>query len=385
MYQESKEGIPHFANKAVVWKLLHTKLREGKSFYLFCRHQGNDLQVNVMDGVTEVVQEGEFGWANHAPYRADVLLRRGNEPPVAIEIIRTSEPSESKIRDAAQKGIDLYEIEGRYRPFSDQGLKVLRAHIAPRNRKAHERFTQRMIDLYGQIANPQSLDDGFIRVVKNWRGSLDQHDQARLDEWAEFSKKFADLRNEIRQQHVFCLRCEKPLQPFEGGKGFSYSSMAVHRPSGGCGSVHLCQACEFAIRGGWDEVFPDDAMEWLPRDDCAACQRVHTEHAEELLRKYGPGPVGYVVNGRTVSREEFLGLMALLKWVAVETSACLARKNVSAQHIREFHRMTEEEITRMQEAVYSGSEDINDVSLRPATAYGGALPPCLLSLVTTRE
>ena len=75
--------------------------------------------VNLLDNVSEVIEEGEFGWAVSAPYRADVLLRRTNEPPIAIEIVHRNPPEQSKLNEAARLGIDLYCIEGGYPPLSE--------------------------------------------------------------------------------------------------------------------------------------------------------------------------------------------------------------------------------------------------------------------------
>ena len=76
-----------------------------------------------------------------------------------------------------------------------------------------------MVDLYAAVANPSVIDDGFIRVVKNWRGSLDQHDMAKREALEERQKRFAYLRNEIRQGHVYCLRCKKDNELIDSGTG----------------------------------------------------------------------------------------------------------------------------------------------------------------------
>ncbi len=377
---QNTEGIPHFANKSVARKWLENRLRQGRAAYLFYDHEDGPGMVNLLDGVSEVIEEGEFGWADHAPYRADVLLRRANEPPSALEIVHTHPPEYRKLSEAARLGIDLYEIEGGHPPFSEKGLKVLATHIAPANRRPHRDFNSRMIDLYDRIANPSSLDDGFIRVVKNWRGSLDQHDHAKRDEMEETEKKFARLRSEIRQQHVFCARCKKPNELIDGDKGFRYSSILAHRPNGGCGRIHLCQGCEFEIRGGWHGVFPSDAVEWWPRDDCPDCRDVDQAHEDERDRRFAPGPTGYIVEGRTVSREEFLGLLTLLDWTAVIASEYLDWAGAGEQRLREFQYITRDSIAQLIETVYSGTDAPNDADLRPAGIFGGTLPPCPLTL-----
>ena len=191
------EGIPHFANKAVLRKRLDTLQKHSEDFYIFYDHEGGLYMSAVLNGVTEVMLEGEFGWANQAPYRADVLLKRGKEPLSAIEITHTSEPSGSKLREAARLGIDVYEIEGGQPPFSEHGLRVLKAHIAPQNWKAHRQYTQRMIDLYARVSDPPTLDDGFIEVVKNWRGSLDQHYAAKREELGS-----VDIWTAVQSRHV---------------------------------------------------------------------------------------------------------------------------------------------------------------------------------------
>lgn len=376
---ENKEGIPHFANKAMMWKALDLRLKAGRPLHIFYDHEGGRGMVNVLDGVVEAVQEGEFGWASQAPYRADILLRRNDAPPTAIEITHTSSPSPDKLQEAARLGIDVYEVEGGYPPFSDKGLTVLKAHIAPCNRNAHRQFTQRMIDLYASVANPSAIDDGFIRVVKNWRGSLDQHDMAKWEALEERRKEFTFLRNEIRQGHVYCLRCKNDNELIDSGTGFSYSSTPVHRPNGGCGFVHLCDKCTFEIRGGWDGVPAEDTDEWQPRDDCTKCQESIQSHEEEWERRLAPGPVGYVVDGRTVSREHFLGLLTLIDLTSVMACEYLNLTGVSAQDVNEFRYIITSSISELNEAVRSGVNDPNDSAFQPVGFFGGSMPPCPLA------
>lgn len=180
---ENVEGIPHFANKSVIRKWLDTRLRENLPTFLFFENADGFMMANIMDGISEVVEEGEWGWRNRAPYRADVLLKdnRG-QPRVALEVVHHHSVDAEKLFDADQRSLDVYEIEGGYPPFSKKGLKVLRGHVASRNRVKHRLFTQRIIDLYGAICNPPTLENGFLRVVKDWHGSLDQHDQRRYDD-----------------------------------------------------------------------------------------------------------------------------------------------------------------------------------------------------------
>ena len=80
--------------------------------HIFYDHDDGRGRVNVLDGVVEAVQEGEFGWASQAPYRADILLRGDDAPSTAIEMTHTSPPSPDKLREAARLGIDVYEVEG---------------------------------------------------------------------------------------------------------------------------------------------------------------------------------------------------------------------------------------------------------------------------------
>ena len=375
---ENKEGIPHFANKAMMWKWLDTRLKIGSPLYIFYDHEGSRGMVNVLDGVVEAVQEGEFGWASQAPYRADVLLRRDDAPPTVIEITHTSPPISDKLHEAARLGIDVYEVEGGQPPFSDKGLAVLKAHIAPCNRKAHRQFTQRMIDLYASVANPPNIDDGFIRVIKNWRGSFDQHVMAKREALEERQKEFASLRNEIRQGHVYCLRCKMTNELIDGGKGFSYSSIPVHRPNGGCGYVHLCDKCAFEIRGGWDGVPAEDANEWWPRDDCSGCQEVNQVREDEWVRDLAPGPVGYFVDGKTVNREHFLGLLTLINLTSVVACEYLYKTGASARNVEEFRYIMASSISEMNDAVRSGADDPNDRAFQPIGLFGGSMPPCPL-------
>jgi hypothetical protein len=379
------EGIPHFANKAVLRKRLDTLQKHSEDFYIFYDHEGGLYMSAVLNGVTEVMLEGEFGWANQAPYRADVLLKRGKEPLSAIEITHTSEPSGPKLREAARLGIDVYEVEGGAPPFSEHGLSVLKAHIAPQNRAAHRQFTRRVADLYARVADPPTLCDGFIRVVKNWRGSLDQHDAAERIEMEDMLKEFASMRNEIRQQHVLCLRCKKRNEITPDG-GFIHSSQMVHRPNGGCGYRYLCKPCSFDIRGGWNGVLPSDAEAWLPHDDCPYCKDAEQYALDRMKRRLTKGPYGYIVDGMTVSREDFLGLLALMNFAAVQGAKYLEAGGVEAWRIKEFRYITRDGIKTIAKAAHSGADDSNDsnTTLRPAGLFGGALPPCPLHLVMGR-
>ncbi len=374
------EGIPHFANKVVMWKRLDNLRKRSEDFYIFYDHEDRRYMSAVLNGVTEALIEGEFGWAKKAPYRADVLLERGKEPLSAIEITHTSEPSGDKLREAARLGIDVYEIEGGQPPFSKPGLKVLKAHIAPRNWKAHQQFTQRMIDLYAEIANPSNPDAGFIRVVKNWRGHLDQHDAAKREELEDWMRKSNVISNAIRQGLVFCERCRKQI-PVDGDYGIHLERRFVHFPNGGCRYVPVCEQCETELKGWPFGELPSDAAEWNGREDCGECQDASQRNADAIAKMLTKGPFGYVVNGRTVSRGDFLGLCTLMKLAAVQGAEVLEAAGISALRIAEFRYCTHEGIEAIVQAAYSGADASKDsnTSLRPAGLFGGSMPPCPLS------
>ena len=373
---ENVEGIPHFANKSVTRKWLDTRLGENLPTFLFFENADGLMMTNIMDGISEVVEEGEWGWRNHAPYRADVLLKdnRG-QPRVALEVVHHHPVDAEKLFDADRHSLDVYEIEGGYPPFSEKGLKVLRAHIASHNRRKHRRFTQRILDLYGAISDPPSLDDGFLRVVKDWRGSLDRHDQRRHDDLVSMQNRFAGLRREIEQQHVFCARCKRPNRLLDGGTGFSYSLIFTHDPNGNCRERHLCEKCEWEIRGGFDGDFAEDAPLWLPDDDCPKCQRHERDVLTQWVEASKFGPIGYVVDNRTVTRTEFCALLALIELSATAGAELLA-KEVNAIHAERYLHDVLGGIEYLQDAVRRGPEDRNDTAFRPARRFG--LPPCPL-------
>ena len=172
---------------------------------------------------------------------------------------------------------------------------------------------------------------------------------------------------------------QKANELIDGGKRSCFPVLQPS-PQRRCGYVHLCEECEFKIRGGWDGVLPDDAAEWWPRDDCPACQSAAQAYQDLREHWLDPGPIGYAVDGRTVRREDFLGLLTLLDMAAALACEYLAKTGATASRINQFRFTTRDSIAQLMEAVYRGTDDPNDAGLRPAGIFGGSLPPCPLTV-----
>ena len=377
MFQE-KEGIPHFANKAVIWKRLHHLHREGKAFHVFFAHKGRVVMSrDLLGAVTSVRQEADFGWCNYAPYRADVLLEREDAPSVALEVVHHHPPSADKFAEVRRLGMDMYEIWGGDPPFSNEGLGTMAAHLTTQSLNANIAYTERVVALYNSIAQPESMDDGFIRVVKNWRGSLDAHDRHKQEKMEKSWESSRQLRNEVRAGHVTCFRCgvlnAEEKHP-DGGTSLSACWILVHRPNGGCGKRYVCRGCEFTMRDGWKGEYPADKHEWWPRDDCATCMEAYETMQERWQDCILTGPVGYVVNGRTVNRADFRGLLTLILFQLQSMDGFLKRDNLLEPWMRRDMRHLKEAIQDMERAM--NDDDPNDKGLKPAGLIGRAgLPP----------
>ena len=75
-----------------------------------------------------------------------------------------------------------------------------------------------------------------------------------------------------------------------------------------------------------------------------------------------------------------MGLLVLLNFTAVVASELLKQAGATARKVNEFLTVTGGAVSQMEEAVYSGPKDPNDVAIRPAGVFGGILPPCPLML-----
>lgn len=377
MFQE-REGTPHFANKAVLWKKLDLLHKAGEPFHVFFGYKGRlVLSRDLLEAVTSVRQEADFGWCNYAPYRADVLLEREGAPSVSLEVVHHNPPSAAKLEEVRRRGMDMYEICGGHPPFSKEGLGIIEAHLTPQSLNAHIAYTERVIALYNSIAQPTSMDDGFIRVVKNWRGSLDAHDRHKQEEMEKSLERSRQLRNEVRAGHVTCFLCGVPNAEEKDPDGFTRLSacwILVHRPNGGCGKRYVCRGCEFTMRGGWKGEYPADEHEWWPRDDCTTCIEAYESMRERWQDCILIGPVGYVVNGRTVNRADFRGLLTLILFQLQCMDDWFRRENLLEPWMRRDMRALKEAIQDMERASYD--EDPNDQGLKPAGLMGPAgLPP----------
>ena len=139
----SPEGVPHWANKVMLFNKLKAWQKTQQPFHVFFELGGDIFVENVLEDVTAVLQESPS-----CGYRPDILLERGDEPPVWIEIVHTSPPSAGKLEKAAARGIDVFEIHGQDRPIE---MSVKNAHISclsrPRLRQRRDRLIQIWCDL----------------------------------------------------------------------------------------------------------------------------------------------------------------------------------------------------------------------------------------------
>ena len=136
------EGLEHWANKVMLFNKLKEWQKTQRPFHVFFELGGDLFVENVLEDVTAVLQESPSGG-----YRPDILLERGDKPPVWIEIVHTSPPLAPKLDYAAAHGIDVFEIHGKDRPIE---MSVKNAHISCRSRprlRRHDRLIQIWCDL----------------------------------------------------------------------------------------------------------------------------------------------------------------------------------------------------------------------------------------------
>ncbi len=313
------EGVPHWSNKAMYSHKLERRRKRQQGFWLFFKEccgqcEGGGFVENILADVTAVKSEADYGG-----FRPDILLERGDKPPIWLEVTHTSLPSPSKLAYCADQGIDVFELEGSQRPVDST---VRKAHISPRNCRKRQR--QRLVDLWRHMA---SLDDPKVGIKEDFR-SPERQCREREAFWAEVNERGQD----VADGKLHCARCG---EPFTGdGGGFSVSFTLTHRPDGGCGEVPFCQQCNFAIGGGWDGVYPDDADSWGLDGECPACQPILAEqekHWDEATRRrslrmpesYGSRLVQeperrqqeYIVGDQPISRTELQSVLIMFKYI----------------------------------------------------------------------
>ena len=313
------EGLPHWSTRPCTPTTWNADANGNRDSGCFSRSvAGNakalDLWKNILADVTAVKSEAEYG-----DFRPDILLERSNKPPIWLEITHTSPPSAPKLAFCAAHGIDVFELEGSQRPVDSA---VRKAHISLRNCRQRQR--QQLFDLWRHL---ESLDDPVVGIKEDFR-SPERQRQEREASWAEWKER----RQDVSDGKFRCARCDKPFTIQDGG--FSLQFIQTHRPDGGCGEVPFCQECGFAVGGGWDGVYPDDAGSWGLDEECPACQPILADHArisDEVKRRRTlsmPAPYGrrlvhepdrrqqsYIVGDKTVSRSELQSVLMMFKYV----------------------------------------------------------------------
>lgn len=214
------EGVPHWSNTAMFAHKLEGRRHRQQGFWLFFREDcgrcdGGGFVENILADVTSVKREEAYGG-----FRPDVLLERGDKPPIWLEFTHTSPPSASKLAYCAGRGIDVFELDGSQRPLDSF---VRKAHISPRNCREQQR--RRLNELWERMA---SLDDPVIGIREDFRSSTRQH-REREEFWAEVEER----RKAVEDGTLRCVHCDGPFAGQEGQ--FSVSYILTHRPDGACG------------------------------------------------------------------------------------------------------------------------------------------------------
>ena len=278
---------------------------------------GGGFLENILSNVTAVKREAEYGG-----FIPDVLLERGDSPPIWLEFTHTSPPSESKLAYCASRGIDVFELDGSQHPVD---TVVIRAHISLRNCRNRQR--QRLIELWRQMA---VLEDPSVGIREDFR-SPERQRRERDEFWAEVSA----TRQAVNDGTLLCTRCNEPFT--SDGKSYSASYIQIQDPGGSCGEIPFCRDCGFAVAGGWEGEYPDDADFWRLDEECVHCQPILAEYMKQLdeaqsrrsvlmSEPYGSRLVvepqrrrqEYIVGSRTVSRGELQSVLMMFKFVLLK-------------------------------------------------------------------
>ena len=319
---EHPESVPHWSNVAMFANKLENFRKRQKGFWLLFREccgqcGGGGFVENILTDVTAVTREHPAG-----NYQPDITLERGDSPPVWLEFTDASPPSISKLAYCAVHGIDVFELVGYQRPVDSS---VFKAHIAPRNCRQRQR--QRLNGVWEHLRN-LAPEKQLIGVREDFRSP-----ERKQREFEEFRKKSEERRQAVAAGEVRCARCGKPFEVADGGYSISY--LSTHRPDGGCAEVPFCGECNFAILGGRDGVFPDDAPMWgRLNQDCPECQRVierlgEMDAAPQSRHVEMPEPYGtrwvwepekrtqeFIVGDRSVTKSEFLATVMTFRHLA---------------------------------------------------------------------
>ena len=315
---ENPEGIPHWSNTAMFAHKLEGHRRRQEAFWLFFKEccgqcEGGGFVENVLDGVTAVKREAEYG-----NYRPDILLERGDRKPSWLEFTHTSPPTKSKLAYCSAQGIDVFELDGSHRPLESS---VRKAHISPRN--CRRRLRQRLIGLWRHM---ESLDNPAVGIREDFRSP-----ECQRKERQEFWREVEQRERDVSEGNLRCARCDKPFTC--GPDGFFLSFMDTHKQEGGCGTVPFCGQCNFDVMGGREGVYPDDADSWGLDQECTECQLILSEHTKRMDKvsyrrvvsmpePYGSRlvheperhPQEYIVGKQTVSRGEMQTVLMMFRF-----------------------------------------------------------------------
>ena len=331
------EGVQHWSNKVMYFHLLERYRRRQQGFWVSFKQccgqcNGGGFVEDILADVTAVRMEADYG-----RFRPDILLERREKPPVWLEFTHTSPPSPQKLAYCSANEIDLFELDGSKYPSESS---VTAAYIAPRNCRGRQR--RRLFDLWQQIAR---LDDPVVGIREDFRSP----DRQRR-EWEATWAKSERMRQDVAAGRVRCSRCEEPFAIQDGRVSVSF--IQSHRPGSRCGKIPFCQTCGFAVRGGWDGAYPDDAGSWGLDEECPTCQPILAEHekmlSEERRRRsvVMPAPYGsrvvqeperrtqeYIVGNRTVSRSELQSILMMFEYVLVTVTPNICGSGVMLEEV----------------------------------------------------
>ena len=219
----SPEGVPHWTNKAMLFNKLKKWQKTQRPYHVFFELGGDLFVENILEAVTAVLQESPS-----CGYRPDILLERGDEPPVWIEIVHTNPPKAGKLEKAAASGIDVFEIHGKDRPIV---MSVKNAHISCRSRPRLLLRRDRLIQIWCDLQRDFDIFRATLR--KAMAGELlDRPDTCVIgvvEDFRKFETAEAEARwvHENYQQWVSKMKAERALQshaprptvevPFDGG------------------------------------------------------------------------------------------------------------------------------------------------------------------------
>ena len=205
----SPEGVPHWTNKAMLFNKLKEWQKTQRPFHLFFELGGDMRVVNILEDVTEVLQESPSGG-----YRPDILLERSDQPPIWIEIVHRSLPSAPKLAYAAAQGIDVFEIHGNDRPIY---MAVRNAHISPRSRPRLRQRHDRLIQIWSDLRRDFDIFRTTLRKVMAG-GELPDRPNTCVIGVVEDFRTFANQEDSMR----FAFHNpQKMKREDEGGKGLA--------------------------------------------------------------------------------------------------------------------------------------------------------------------